>query len=157
MVSDVSHDRLFGEENAGSRDLSPSECDCARGRRARYGAVSGDRRSVVVYLEALPTPRATNRSGLFLVWVSSWADPIRKLSRMSAGTARTSVRRSHESVPVVYLCRGGSGPRGPEYAREDADIHVAGHFPLNPDGRERYVRLRWRTPWPRRGDRCPSG
>ena len=23
MVSDVSHDRLFGEENAGSRDLSP--------------------------------------------------------------------------------------------------------------------------------------
>lgn len=34
-------------ENAGSRDLSPSECDCACGRRARYGAVSGDRRSVV--------------------------------------------------------------------------------------------------------------
>src|SRR3970040_2247677 len=61
-------------------------------------------------IEALPTPRATNRSGLFLVWVSSWADPIRKLSRISAGTARTKLRRNHESVPVVYLRSGGSGP-----------------------------------------------
>ena len=75
MVSDVSHDRLFGEENAGSWELSP------------WIASAGDLLVMVPYLvigaalwsiSGSTTPRTTNRSGFFLVWVSSWADPIRK-------------------------------------------------------------------------------
>ena len=77
MVSDVSDDRLFGEENAASRDLFPPECHCARGGRARYGGVSGDRRSVAVYLEARPAPLGHEPFRIILGGVSSWADPIR--------------------------------------------------------------------------------